>query len=133
MNVGINYEFAKLLLSNGCNVIIADLALLEAAQELLDTHTSTSPRAIFQKTDVTDWTQLSGLFELADEEFGDLHLVCPGAGIFEPPFSNFWLPVTPPPPRLDSMQRCQSITNHSISLDPPHPKTRPLGLGTTRL
>jgi 3-hydroxybutyrate dehydrogenase len=30
------------------------------------------------------------MFEVAQERFGGVDLVCPGAGVFEPPWSNFW-------------------------------------------
>ena len=32
------------------------------------------------------------MFVVALQEFGDFHIVCPGAGVYEPPWSNFWLP-----------------------------------------
>lgn len=88
---GINYEFAKLLLSKNCSVVIGDLSLRPEAQALVDNHSS-SPRCLFQKTDVTDWTSLQALFQLTVSEFGTYDLVCPGAGIFEPHWSNFWHP-----------------------------------------
>lgn len=93
--VGINYCFAKLLLSRTCNVVIADLALRPEAQELVDKHSSqegNGPRAIFVKTDVIRWDDLTKAFEEADKEFGGVDIVCPGAGIFEPHWSNFWHP-----------------------------------------
>lgn len=85
-NPGINLSFAKLLLDNGCNVLIADLALRPEAQVIVDKHTpqTTSSRAVFQKTDVTDWIQLERMFEVAEREFGEIDIVCPGAGVYEP-------------------------------------------------
>ena len=47
---------------------------------------------MFQQTDVTDWSQLARTFEVANEHFGSVDLVCPGAGVFEPNFSSFWHP-----------------------------------------
>ncbi|QSZ37575.1 hypothetical protein DSL72_008673 [Monilinia vaccinii-corymbosi] len=96
---GISLCFAELLLSKGCNVVIADLALRPEAQQAISKY-SGSPggaRAIFQKTDVTEWAQLHRIFEVAIEQFGGADIVCPGAGIFEPPFSNFWNPPDAPP------------------------------------
>ncbi|KAI5237635.1 NAD(P)-binding protein [Aureobasidium subglaciale] len=92
---GINLCFAALLLSRGCNVVLADLGLRPEAQAIADQYSQKStgqPRAVFQRTDVTDWTQLSRMFEVAQEEFGEVDLVCPGAGVFEPNWSNFWKP-----------------------------------------
>jgi len=97
---GINLSFAKLLLSKGCNVLFADLALRPEAQKLHSAHSAThggSARAVFQKTDVTDWVQLEEMFKVADKEFGGADIVCPGAGVFEPPFSSFWHPPGSPP------------------------------------
>ncbi|GMG12736.1 unnamed protein product [Aspergillus oryzae] len=78
-NVGINFAFAKLLLENGCNVLIADLALRPEAQDLVEKYSipSSAPRAVFQRTDVTDWKQLELMFEVAEKEFGeiDVHIV----------------------------------------------------------
>ncbi|TGO36560.1 hypothetical protein BHYA_0121g00210 [Botrytis hyacinthi] len=91
---GINFCFAKLLLSKGCNVLIADLALRPEAEELISKYSDSSngPKAVFLKTDVTEWVQLEKMFEVATEQFGGADIVCPGAGVFEPPFSNFWNP-----------------------------------------
>ena len=83
---GINFCFAKLLLSKGCNVVIADLALRPEAQELVAQYplTSSGAKVVFQKTDVTKWTQLENMFEVAIEHFGGADIVCPGAGVYEP-------------------------------------------------
>ena len=88
---GINYSFAKLLLEKNCNVVIADLGLRPEAQKLIDEYTN-EPRAIFVKTDVVRWDELTNMFDAADKEFGGVDIVCPGAGVFEPPWSNFWYP-----------------------------------------
>ncbi|OSS49383.1 hypothetical protein B5807_05468 [Epicoccum nigrum] len=89
---GINYCFAKLLLEKGCNVLLADLSLRPEAQHLLTQYNSGTPRAVFQETDVTIWSQLERMITTATQEFGAFDIVCPGAGIFDPPWSNFWQP-----------------------------------------
>ncbi|KAF2264230.1 NAD(P)-binding protein [Lojkania enalia] len=92
---GINFSFASLLLSRGCNVLFADLALRPEAQKVVDEYVAKTvggPRAIFLKTDVTDWKQLFHMFEVATKEFGVIDIVCPGAGIYDPYWSNFWHP-----------------------------------------
>ncbi|WKT41340.1 Short-chain dehydrogenase/reductase SDR [Fusarium oxysporum f. sp. vasinfectum] len=61
---GINYEFAQILLAKN----------------------------FFVKTDVTSWKDLTNAFKTAVKEFGDFDIVCPGAGVYEPHFSNFWHP-----------------------------------------
>ena len=88
---GICLEFTKLLLSNKCNVVIADLQLPPEVQKLVDDHSDTSKaRLIFQKTDVTNWNELQAAFDIALQTFKCLHVVCPGAGLFEPVNSKFF-------------------------------------------
>ena len=81
---GINLSFATLLVENGCNVLIADLALRPEAQVLADKHKSGPGRIVFQETNVIDWAQLERMFEVAEKEFGVIDIVCPGAGVYEP-------------------------------------------------
>lgn len=61
-------------------MLIADLALRPEAEKLLEEYKS-SPKAVFVKTDVKEWTQLERMFEVALKEFGGVDVVCPGAGI----------------------------------------------------
>ncbi|GAB7362841.1 hypothetical protein MBLNU230_g3144t1 [Neophaeotheca triangularis] len=92
---GINYTFTALLLKNNCNVLLADLSLRPEAQALLDAHKTPTPstgRAVFIKTDVTKWTDLQNLIKVCHDEFGGIDIVVPGAGVYEPHFSNFWHP-----------------------------------------
>ncbi|OAQ86211.1 short chain dehydrogenase [Purpureocillium lilacinum] len=117
---GINLAFAQLLLESGCSVIIGDLALQPEAQALVDKYTppppppappsssspssapspdsassssSSPPRALFHRTDVTSFPQLSSLFALAATTFPHtLTIVVAGAGVFEPPWASFWHP-----------------------------------------
>ena len=79
---GISLAFTLRLLEAGCNVVVADLALSPEAQAL-EKYT-TSPKAVFQKTDVTNWAQLDAAFQTALTTFGSLDIVCPGAGLSEP-------------------------------------------------
>lgn len=80
---GVCLEFTKLLLSHGCNVVIADLCLTREAEEIIAAKNA-GGRAVFIDTDVTNWRQLQASFDMALKEFGSLDIVCPGAGIFEP-------------------------------------------------
>ncbi|KAM3514819.1 hypothetical protein MY11210_001543 [Beauveria gryllotalpidicola] len=93
---GINFAFAKLLLDKGCNVVVADIKLRPESEALLNEHSSSSGgasgRAVFVKTDVTAWEDLRNMLDKAVSEFGSFEIVCPGAGVFEPPTSNFWHP-----------------------------------------
>jgi 3-hydroxybutyrate dehydrogenase len=95
---GISLAFTRLLLSRGCHVVLADLALREEAQMLLAAHSRNktgidqTARAIFCQTDVSSWSDLSRTFETAKKYFGTVDIVCAGAGVFEPSWSNFWIP-----------------------------------------
>ncbi|KAM0340146.1 hypothetical protein ACHAPU_010638 [Fusarium lateritium] len=95
---GINFEFAKILLSKNCNVVFADLALRPEAQKLVSEHEKqgSSPRALFVQTDVTSWKALANAFKVTLKEFGDFDIVCPGAGVYEPNWSSFWHPPGSP-------------------------------------
>ncbi|GAM90969.1 hypothetical protein ANO11243_090160 [Dothideomycetidae sp. 11243] len=86
---GIGLAFAAQLLQAGARVVFADLALRPEAKALVEANAG---RAVFVSTDVTVWDQLEGMFRRADEEFGGADLVCPGAGVYEPLWSNFWHP-----------------------------------------
>lgn len=110
---GICLAFTKLLVQNNCNVVIADLKLTKEAEKLLADNSEKAGKGsvTFIETNVTDWKQLEGAFTFALEQTGDLHIICPGAGIFDPvsplriprthlqdlelmhkpqPWSNFW-------------------------------------------
>lgn len=89
---GINLSFVRLLLSKGCSVVIADLALRAEAEPLLTQYPSTSsPSCHFHRTDVTSWPTLTALWDFASKTFPQgIDIVVCGAGLFEPPFSSFW-------------------------------------------
>ncbi|KAK0892481.1 hypothetical protein LTR02_013392 [Friedmanniomyces endolithicus] len=114
---GINYSFAKLLLSRNCNVVIADLGLRPEAQKLVDEYSSPTgkARAVFVKTNVVQWPELENMFVVAEKEFGGADIVCPGAGIFEPHWTNFWHP--PGTPQSKESPQPPSGIGHYALLD----------------
>lgn len=83
---GISLAFAGLLLSKGCNVVVADLS--RGLGE--DLYTAFPHQARFKKCDVTNWRDWDDAFTYARKEFGGVQIVTNGAGIFEPHWSNFW-------------------------------------------
>ncbi|KIW94209.1 uncharacterized protein Z519_05525 [Cladophialophora bantiana CBS 173.52] len=85
---GINLAFVKLLISKGANVIVGDIQESSAFKEFENEPRST--KLLFQKTDVSKWNELEALFKRAQAELGSLDIVCNGAGVFEPAWSNFW-------------------------------------------
>lgn len=89
--IGINLCFANLLLSRGCNVLFADVALRKEAEESVQRYANSKAggplgRAAFQKTDVSEWKQLERMFKTAQSKFGGTgaDIVVPGAGVYEP-------------------------------------------------
>lgn len=66
-------------------MVIADLGLRPEAQVVVRRFNGRqgSAKAVFQKTDVTDWVQLEELFKVATKEFTEIDIVCPGAGVYE--------------------------------------------------
>ncbi|KAH6654781.1 hypothetical protein BKA67DRAFT_536078 [Truncatella angustata] len=92
---GINYVTVTLLLEAGCSVMIADLRLRPEAEELLSTYTGAEPgsiKALFHKTDIGNWANITTLWDATLEAFGRIDIVVNGAGIYEPPSSTFWNP-----------------------------------------
>ncbi|KAI9802590.1 MAG: hypothetical protein M1833_001664 [Piccolia ochrophora] len=103
---GINFSLATLLLDANVSVLIADLSLRPEAEALIERYsaprTLSTPTAAFARTDVTQWRDLEALFEHPLGKYiedGDgtgskagFDIVCPGAGVYEPPWSAFWNP-----------------------------------------
>ncbi|KAK7959146.1 uncharacterized protein PG986_004000 [Apiospora aurea] len=93
---GINHALTELLLETGCSVVMADLRLKPAAQETLAKYqrsgneSGARPTAVFQPTDMSDWSQIRALWESALQAYGRVHIVVNGAGVFEPRSSTFW-------------------------------------------
>ncbi|KAF2714338.1 NAD(P)-binding protein [Pleomassaria siparia CBS 279.74] len=120
---GINFSFAAILLARGCSVLIADLALRPEAQRLVDEYAGKEgevegkAKAVFLKTDVTDWKQLERIFEVARGVFGGVDIVCPGAGIYDPHWSNFWHP----PGSAKSKDKQDAGRYTSIDINITHP------------
>jgi len=117
---GINLAFASALLSRQCNVVFADLALRPEAKELIANHSSSSrasAKAIFQRTDVRQWQNLVDMFNVAEQNFGGADIVCPGAGVYEPLWSNFWHP----PDAAPSMDSSQQSRYAELDINLVHP------------
>ncbi|KAJ9348321.1 hypothetical protein C8Q69DRAFT_138538 [Paecilomyces variotii] len=105
---GISHALTKILLQEGCSVVMADLTLRPEAEKTLQ-DASTVPgingkaSAIFQQTDVSDWAQLQALFDKAIETYGTVNIVVNGAAIYEPPSSTFWQPPGVSPAARDKV------------------------------
>lgn len=90
---GIGLSFVKQFHSKGGRVLIGDLKLTADAETFLHaTEASSRPGSVvFQHCDVTKWADLRALVSASVKQFGDVpDVYCPCAGVFEPPWSNFW-------------------------------------------
>ncbi len=117
---GIGFQFASILNEKRINVLIADLELSKEAEELCrNTQRDGGNRAVFQKTDVTSWSELDAMFKAAEKQFGTVDLVCPCAGVFEPPTSNFWRP--PGHPNSDSNDDVSENRYKTLDINITHP------------
>ena len=86
---GIGLAFAQVCLDAGARIVLADLKLRDEAQSFLDK--SDRSKVIFQKCDVSSWSDLHDSITASVKAFGDVpDVYAPVAGIFEPPWSNFW-------------------------------------------
>lgn len=108
------------------------------AQELVANHSNdsqSSARALFQQTDVRDWKQLERMLNVAKTEFGDVDVVCPGAGVYEPVslqlsfanniriFPDEWKALFQllASTRLTTLERCHNLFRLRQSRHQPHP------------
>ena len=94
---GISFTLAKRLLEAGCSVVAVDLRLRPEAEELFKQypHPPTqegAASAVFQPTDLVDWSQINAAWKKTLDTFGRVNLLVNGAGLYEPPFSDFWNP-----------------------------------------
>lgn len=116
----------KLLIGKGCSVVIADINLIPEAEALLAEYPhedgtateSSKPSVLFHKTDVTSWPQLTSLWAKAIEVHRKVDIVVPGAGIFEPMWSNFWkAPKTETNPDTPSQDSADAELGHYAMID----------------
>lgn len=86
---GIGYALARLCHEKGARVLIGDLKLVPEAEKYVSQ--AAKGEVIFQHCDVTSWQSLHALISAAVEKFGEVpDVYVPSAGVFEPPWSNFW-------------------------------------------
>lgn len=100
--------------------MIADLALRPEAQKLIDDYAS-QPRAVFVKTNVVIWDELTNMFDVAEKEFGGADIV--GQQLHQPLFRYLWL-TTPDMPwsrRLrTALEQLLAPPGTAKSKDDPH-------------
>lgn len=86
---GIGLELTKQSHALGARgILVADLRTTPA----FDTFRADKPNILFVEADVTRWSDFTKIFGLCEKTWNDVpdvYGIC--AGVFEPPFSNFWL------------------------------------------
>lgn len=86
---GIGFALAKLCHSRGARVLIGDLKLVPEAEDYVSQ--ASASEIAFEHCDVSSWPSLNNLVSASAKKFGDVpDVYAPIAGIFEPPWSNFW-------------------------------------------
>lgn len=84
---GIGFALAKLCHQQGARVLIGDLKLTTEAEKYI----ADNDAITWAVSDVTDWNSLHNLISKSLQEFKDVpDVYCPVAGLYEPPWSNFW-------------------------------------------
>jgi len=84
--------FAKVAHSKGARILIADLKLTSDAEAYIkEANSARNGSVVYNHCDVTKRADLEGVIEKSKEVFGEVpDVYIPGAGVFEPAFSNFW-------------------------------------------
>ncbi|KAL6405127.1 hypothetical protein AUP68_11971 [Ilyonectria robusta] len=109
---GIGLSYALLARKNGARaVIIADLALTDEAKKVVEEDANIT----FIRCDVTKWSDLQNLIDVSLSTFGDVpDVFVASAGVFEPPYSNFW--DDPEPIESDGYKHVAINVEHPIKL-----------------
>jgi NAD(P)-dependent dehydrogenase (short-subunit alcohol dehydrogenase family) len=85
---GIGLALAKKAHSLGARVLVADIQTTPDFDEFA----ANKEGVIYVQADVTRWSDFTKIFNLCEKKWNDVpdaYAIC--AGVFEPPFSNFWL------------------------------------------
>ncbi|CAH0046650.1 unnamed protein product [Clonostachys solani] len=107
---GIGLSYATLAVANGAKaVVIGDIALTDEAQKIVTETTNLT----FQHCDVTQWADLQRLIDVCITKFGNVpDIYVASAGVFEPPYSNFW--EDPEPLESNGYKHVDINVNHPI-------------------
>jgi NAD(P)-dependent dehydrogenase (short-subunit alcohol dehydrogenase family) len=77
--IGIGLAFAKLAYERGAKVILGDLSLRPEAIDLV------KKGVVFEKCDVTKWSDLENLVKVSEQKFGDVpDIYHANAGVLDP-------------------------------------------------
>lgn len=78
---GIGRGIALCLASQGCDIVVNDVAALDEGNELAERIRGLGRRAFFHEADVTDRREVDAMVETVVRELGRLDVVCSNAGV----------------------------------------------------
>jgi len=106
---GIGLSVTKQAHALGTRVLVADITTTTD----FDTFVAGKPNILYVQTDVTRWADFDKLFGECEKRWDDVpdaYAIC--AGLFDPPFSNFWLD----PEQDKGYMQVDVNVNHPIKL-----------------
>lgn len=92
----------------GARVLVADLRTTPD----FDTFAANKSNILYVQSDVTRWADFDKIFNACEKEWNDVpdgYAIC--AGLFDPPFSNFWQD-----PEEEGYKQVEVNVNHPIKL-----------------
>ena len=107
---GIGFALARICHERGARVVIGDLKLTQEAEQYVSK--ASQDTVVFQHCDVSSWQSLHDLISASVRKFAqvpDVYVPC--AGVFEPPWSNFWNDN-----EEESYKSIQINVNHPVKL-----------------
>lgn len=105
---GIGLSLTKQAHNLGANILVADLRTTPD----FDVFAKGKDNIVYVQSDVTRWSDFNKIFDACEQKWNDIpdaYGIC--AGLFEPPFSNFWLDT-----EEDGYKQVEVNVSHPIKL-----------------
>lgn len=106
---GIGLATTKQAHAEGAKVLVADLKTTSD----FDTWAASKENVLYVQSDVTKWADFNKIFDACEKKWNDVpdaYAIC--AGLFEPPFSNFWQD----PEQDEGYKQVDVNVNHPVKL-----------------
>jgi NAD(P)-dependent dehydrogenase (short-subunit alcohol dehydrogenase family) len=107
--IGIGLALTKQSHNVGAKILVADLKTTTE----FDTFAAGKDNIVYVQADVTQWADFTKIFEACEQKWNgvpDAYGIC--AGVFDPPFSNFW----DDPEQDEGYKQVDINVNHPIKL-----------------
>lgn len=105
---GIGLSLTKKAHELGARILVADIQTTPD----FDSFAGGKDNVVYVRADVTRWSDFHKIFDLCEQKWNDVpdaYAIC--AGVFEPPFSNFWLDT-----EEDGYKQVEINVSHPIKL-----------------